>query len=386
MKFNLLIQNKKIVRLIKKIVRNWFYVQLSLAHRLGKRWGLSYTMNAVCSAYEKIMNEYCAYDIRPKKAEKFSSLRLTNPFLPSYAVVIQGPIMAEDDFTLETIRFYHKIFPDGKLIISTWDTTPTEQLKALEQEGALIVLSSLPKVSGLMNVNYQFVSALAGIRKAEELGCEYVFKTRSDQRIYRNNAYEMMYSLLKKFPCKRLDLQQERIVFMASREGNMLWSCHYNDCLTFGQITDMKQFYAMEEDLRFHSRNDVYQQMGETTSRICGTKEGTNAETFIIGRYLRKKQYSLQYNIQEHWKIASELFLCISELDLNLYWLDKYDHRFQNNVRGGQYLPDDTDDKGMTYNFDFFNWLAVSEGTILYDEKLERFQTMQCNAMDGHII
>ena len=386
MKLKFIVENKKLVKVIKKTARGWFSIQLGIAYRLGGRWGISYTMNAVCSAYEKIMDEYCAYDIRPKKAENCASLKLTNSSLPSYAVILQGPIMEQDNFTLETIRFYHKVFPDGKLIVSTWDTAPVSQLKALKKEGAEIVLSKLPKMSGLMNVNYQFASTLAGIRKAKELGCEYVFKTRSDQRIYRNNAYEMMYALLKQFPCKKQDIQRERIIFMASREGNMLWSCHYNDCLAFGTIKDMECFYDMKEDLRYRSRNEVYQTIGKTTTRKRGTREGTNAETFIISRYLQKKQYSLKYDIQEHWNIASDLFLCVSELDLNLYWFDKYDHRFQNNARGGVYLPDDSDEKGMNYQFDFFNWLAVSDGMILYTKQLEKFQTMQCSAVQWTII
>lgn len=381
-----IVENKKLVKKIKKAARAWFQWQLRLANRLGGRWALSYTMNAVCGAYERVMDEYCAYDIRPKTADKFVSLKLINPALPPYAVVLQGPIMAEDNFTLETVRFYKKIFSDGEIIVSTWNTTPDEQVRAFEKEGAIVVTSQLPETSGLMNVNYQFASAYAGIHKAKELGCEYVFKTRSDQRIYRNNTYEMMYSLLKSFPCKKPELQKERIIFMASRDGNMLWSCHYNDCLSFGQIDDMEYFYHMENDLRYRSRNEVYRQMGKSTTRKLGTQNGTNAETFIISRYLKKKGYSLQYDIQEHWGIATEIFLCISELDLNLYWFDKYDHRFNNALRSGSYLPDDSEQKAMTYSFDFFNWLAVSGGAIQYDEKLEKFQTKQCDAKQWTVI
>jgi len=70
---------------------------------------------------------------------------LTDPVTPEppgrIAVVIQGPVLGTDDFTLETVRLYRHVCPDMTVILSTWDNSPVEIIQRCREAGADVVLS-----------------------------------------------------------------------------------------------------------------------------------------------------------------------------------------------------------------------------------------------------
>ncbi len=359
------------------LLRFWFQWQFKLIRLFGRR-GNQFGMDAVCEAFSKTNNEFCAYDLRPKYAEDFVNIPIDNEKLPLYAVVIQGPICKEEQFTLETIKFYRKIFRYGIIIVSTWENEDKKILKKMESEGAVIVTSKAPSVTGIQNVNFQFVSSYAGIEKANQMGCKYVLKTRSDQRIYRNNSFEMLYSLVKSFPCTK-NIQKERIICFGDRASSLLWSMDCSDFILFGHIQDMLDFYNVPLDTRFKTRDEVFGKDwggAELTRKLIAKRE-LRAENFIVSRYLKHKGYNLDYSIHEYWEIIQDLFICISELDLNLYWC-KYSFRYRNHLRSGHTITDNKY-RASTYNIDFFNWLSIMTGTIRCSDELEQYQNRKCN-------
>ena len=86
------------------------------------------------------------------------------------AIIMQGPLVREDDFTLETVKIYEKLFPGTVIIVSTWEDSAEEYVKKLsELSNCIVLLNEPPKFSGILNLNMQVVSTLAGIKKAKEL-------------------------------------------------------------------------------------------------------------------------------------------------------------------------------------------------------------------------
>ena len=49
---------------------------------------------------------------------------------------MQGPIILEENLTLETLKFYKNIFPENQLILSTWKN---EEIKSIEKLKILIL-------------------------------------------------------------------------------------------------------------------------------------------------------------------------------------------------------------------------------------------------------
>ena len=118
---------------------------------------------------------------------------------PGCAIILQGPILKKNDFTLETVRIYKKTYPAAVLIVSTWQDEDPECLARLRKAGAEVVLNTKPAFAGTWSINFQTVSARGGIVRAKELGIPYIIKSRTDQRMYAPNVLETLHNLVSYF-------------------------------------------------------------------------------------------------------------------------------------------------------------------------------------------
>jgi hypothetical protein len=66
------------------------------------------------------------------------------PRTEPYAIVMQGPEMAEDNFTVETLKLYAAHMPDCRLIFSTWADTPAALRALLDGIDVEIPLNEQP--------------------------------------------------------------------------------------------------------------------------------------------------------------------------------------------------------------------------------------------------
>ena len=196
---------------------------------------------------EKPFSNFFTFHLRPKKAERIGivSDKLLN--YPKVAIVIQGPIVYDQDFTLETIKIYKKLSPQAIIILSTWDYENNEYIRRIRKEIDQILLNKVPAEKGVQNINFQIVSSLSGMKRAKELGCEYVLKTRTDIRLYGNNVMEFLVNVLNSFPVSGNYKQNKRII------GVSLNSFKYrlyglSDINLFGEINDMLLYWNVALD------------------------------------------------------------------------------------------------------------------------------------------
>ena len=74
-----------------------------------------------------------------------------------FAIVMQGQVIYKDNFTLETLKLYRHIYPEIKIILSTWKTDNSSFLKALDEMNIILVQNEPPLFAGLSNVNLQII-------------------------------------------------------------------------------------------------------------------------------------------------------------------------------------------------------------------------------------
>ena len=169
-------------------------------------------------------------------------------FKPTYdfddtAIVIQGPIAYENNYTAETFKFYRSIYPRVPIIVSTWQGEATDKFRKECANNSVILLESeMPKNRGLGNVNLQLKSSFEGIKYIHDnTSAKFALKIRSDQRINYFNFLVYFKNLLKTFPPKGDKLNQ-RIIFLGSHDtkGHPF---HPHDFLAFGNITDIFKLY-----------------------------------------------------------------------------------------------------------------------------------------------
>lgn len=237
-------------------------------------------------------------------------------------IVIQGPIISKNNFTLETVKLYKHHFNDAIIILSTWEDEDNETVKQFEALDISVILNKKPVYSGQSNINYQIVSAGAGIRKAHKLGAEYALKTRTDQRIYAPNVADYLYNITEVFPVRHGYHQRKRIV------GVSLNSFKYrmyglSDMMIYGHIDDMLLYWNAALDERVFGDDEIRNAIATLRNfavwRVC--------EVYLTTEYLIKVGRKLEWTLKDSWDAFSDHFCIVDKEQLDLFW-PKY-NRFE---------------------------------------------------------
>lgn len=280
---------------------------------------------------EQYNNAFFSYHLRPKQAGDVApdhSQITTN--LPKTAVVMQGPIMIEENFTLETIKLYLKTFPESIIILSTWEGQPVDEIKNIKDERLLIIESLPPENAGPFNINLQITSSIKGILRAKQIESEYVYKTRTDQRMYSFNITPYFIKLIQSHPLKENRSLNGRLV---SVNFTTLKYRPYGigDMLMFGHIDDMMKYWDSPLDSR---DKDYPSKLKSYTMKDYALKKF--AETYLCVSFLERIGHNILFTLEDSWNVYSNYFLLIDHQDIDLYW-PKYE-KFKEN-RFEYYYP-----------------------------------------------
>lgn len=264
---------------------------------------------------------YATYHYRPKFAStvntKSDSIKGQKPL----AIIIQGPIIHENDFTLETVKIYKRHFLGASIILSTWEDEPPTIIQQIEDAGIMVVLNQKPAYSGVGNINLQITSTRSGMLAALNGGAEYVLKTRTDQRMYAPNLTEFFYNLTEIFPLNDHWPRQKKRIVGCSSNTFKYRMYGLSDMLIYGHIDDMMLYWNISLDNRVFNK--------EQTIR-AGTSLRNFAlwcvcEVYLTTEFLMKIGRELQWTLQDSWSAFSENFCVIDKEQLDLYW-PKYSH------------------------------------------------------------
>lgn len=233
-----------------------------------------------------------------------------------YAVVLQGPIVTKNDFTLETIRLYKHYFPAITLILSTWEGEGEATVNRLSGEGVTLILQKKPHPTGPMNVNLQLVSSKAGAERAALLGKTFTLKTRTDQRIYNKKALQSLTMILKGFPLEQFaqSKQKGRLVGLSSSARKAF--C-FSDFFIFGFTNDVNIYF---------SASLLFNESMLDFERYHGTSSFT-PEGYLLTEFLKKVDYPLKYTSEDSLCALATRCVIIDAQLLDWYW-----HKYQRHL------------------------------------------------------
>ncbi len=120
----------------------------------------------------------------------------------SIGILIQGPIGDAPSVqqVFETIRIYKELFPLSPIVVSTWESSRALLEQHVLDSNVHLVFSSDPGSSFPSNINRQSVSASAGLKILETIGCEFALKTRVDHRVLSPSALMYLKAAWSLFP------------------------------------------------------------------------------------------------------------------------------------------------------------------------------------------
>ncbi|WP_052570841.1 WavE lipopolysaccharide synthesis family protein [Endomicrobium proavitum] len=294
-------------------------------------------------------DSFITIDKKPRTHEKY---RADGDFFikkRSLAIVMQGSILHENDFTLETVKIYKETFAECPIIVSTWQTEPQEAIWALENAGAIVLKNAPPEVKCFDNTNYQIKSTQAGLKKAKDIGVKYVIKTRTDQRMYETNLPEYFMDLQETFPLDTdIKTQQKRLIAISLNTFKYrLYDI--SDMFLFGTIDDVLNFWSCD-----YERRTVFPPF-ETILDYC---KSCPCEIGFTISYLERIGYNPTFTLKDSWESYAKYFCVIDASSVGLYW-PKYTnetYRWRNFFGNNRLLEELT----------FKEWLSLYNHTKKY--------------------
>lgn len=314
----------RIIRIVRKIIANVFIViarfLMFCISRVDKTGKL--VLPVLFNEYERYSENFCNFKLHPKKADYFIPSNIKTVTKPGeFAIVLQGIIETRENFTIETVKLYKKIFPGAIIIISTWDYTAKNLLDEFKILGCEIVLNKDFKPCGTGNVNYQICTSLAGIKRAKELGALYTLKNRSDLRIYKEFAFEYLKSLLTIFPVEKDNPFQlkGRIISPAGNPGQMFMPLWLQDFYYFGYTEDLINFFDIPYDSLQVNFPPKY--LKEKYGKFDGEMMCTLPvpEIYITKTFIEKYMQP-EMKVLNHWDLIKKYFIMVDHETLNSYW------------------------------------------------------------------
>ena len=266
---------------------------------------------------EKRASIYITTHERPKYSADVNTISCSSPIDVSTAIVLQGPIVTTDNFTLETLRIYQKHFPLCHLIVSTWEDEKTSILKTIESLGVHVILNKPPSYAGISNINKQIVSSLAGIKLAEELSCKYVLKTRTDQRMYSPNILAYFNDILHMFPLKVSSTKQTQRLIAVGLNTFKSRMYGISDMNIFGCVDDMQILWDCPLDSR---PADELQKMIDLTTSMEEFSRVNICEVYLTTNFLEKVGRKLLWTYTDSYDAIAEHFCIVDTTALDLYW------------------------------------------------------------------
>lgn len=356
--------------LFKKLISVWstfFLFPLKLMRKFYGEKIIEEIMIQFCRTIEKGTGLFVSHRLRPVNPEtEFELPEISSS--DSIALILQGPVVHEKNFTVNTVRFYKKMSGNIQIIVSTWDTETKETVRELESAGAVVILSSMPEYGGIGNINYQLLSMQAGIKKALELEADYICKLRTDQRVEHPYAFSFMKDLLKQYPVMGDSVLNYRIIALATEYGSMFEPYYISDFLYFGYKKDMeKMLYIPFNDRKFIDRINM-------TRKMLAEQKGT-AEIYIIKSFFEICGEHCEDSVLGYWTLLKNSMILIDKPLIRLFW-PKYDARYCEHIRDGSYSVRMDPKRNGLSNFDFLSWQCLTDGKLMYKKEYESFMEM----------
>ncbi len=284
-----------------------------LGFKISKKSTKNYKKCSIKNSKVPLIIDGDFYNLKnfPIKAKNYQ-LQSDAYTIPSLCIVIQGPIVKENDFTLETCKIYKKIFNNSEtIILSTWDTEDKKYLKNFEAIGVKVLLSKAPDFAGRANLNYQILSTMKGLEEGEKLGCEYAIKTRTDQRFYSTNLSRDLFNLLKIYPPSPNYNMHSRLIALSFNSFKYRYY-GISDMFLFGNTQDMLKYWNSPLDTKKYEEYKTIKQK-DLWQQYC-------SETYIASHFLKNIGVTPEFTLKHTWKIYKDLFIFIDKEILDMYW------------------------------------------------------------------
>ncbi len=239
----------------------------------------------------------------------------------NYAILMQGPFISNNEFTIETLKLYRYLYPNITIVFSTWEggIDKIEDKLLLEQLNISILENKYPDNAGVSNVNYQIVTTLSGLQFLKNADVKYVLKSRSDQRIYNSIDFLTYMKLLQTiYPIAGKNIKKRLVICSMNSFINRLYGV--SDMFMFGEIEDMLIYWDVPLDVSI-SKDIKFVDPKYFMKNFL-------AEGYFLKYFFKKVSFNPLWTYSDSNKFLNDFFVVVDKEQLDLFWF-KYNRFFE---------------------------------------------------------
>ena len=271
---------------------------------------------------------FLSYSFRPKlEKDTFKNIKFQNNS-ENTAIIIQGPIKNYENFVIETIKLYLKIFPEALVVLSTWKDEVNEIfLNNIKNLNRFQLIQNIKPITKY-NVDLQILSTSKALDYAIQHNSKFCLKTRTDCRIYNPSSLIFLKNLLDTFKIKKKNELFENRILASSIDSRIYRVYGLTDICLFGETKDLLKYFLNEsyEESLTKINLDVKNPIINETAVIN--------EIFLCARYLSNINHELKWTLDDWWETCKHIFCVFDTRSIDLFWYKyhwQYEQRFTNN-------------------------------------------------------
>ena len=272
--------------------------------------------------YFNLKNFFFTFHLRPKyiNAKKYYSISNSKDF--ELAIILQGPILHDNDFTCETIKFYIKLFPNAHIVLSTWKNENIQKIKKIDYSKLYILSNDKPDNPGIMNVNFQIISTLSALKFLKKKKIKYVIKSRSDIRIYGRDLFVYLKNILS--------MNKNNNLLVVPSYGTSKYGIYkISDFFLFGEFKNVYDFWNVplfQDGIR---KITVSKSINKNVYIVRNTFIGP--EMYLYANFLIKHRLKLKWSLEDWWHTLTKYFYIVDSEVIDIYWhkyFKLYEHKY----------------------------------------------------------
>lgn len=228
------------------------------------------------------------------------------------AIIVQGVLKIEDDFTLESIKLYKRLYPKAIIILSTWKNENEKHLQKIRDTGIIVIENDKPINSGHGSINFQLKSTQVALNVARAKQCKYALKTRTDQRLYGEENITFLLQTLQNYPLN-IDVSAKGRIITCSNGCFTGRLYNISDMVLFGYIDDLLAYFSCPVDERKNPEIEPGNDMIEYSKKRPG-------EIYFSTHYIERLGFKLKWTEKDSLFFIKELFIIVDNETLDWYW------------------------------------------------------------------
>jgi hypothetical protein len=295
---------------------------------------------------EHITKHFVSLNLRPKQFKVETYPKFYDSYLAyanDWCILVQGPIVNDHDFTMNTIMFYRHLYPNVSIILSSWIGEKSKiDENRLKDLGVYFLFNEMPTYRGISNINLQLVSTQKGLKFASDLGVKYILKTRTDQRVCKTIDFlGHMQNLQLNFPLAHGVLSSRLVIASTNSFKSRFYGI--TDMFMFGQMADMQLYWEIPLESEF-------QQNVPLNSDPVYFIANKQAEGYLVNHFFEALRFTPQWTLEDSQFFIANFFCVVDKEQLDLFWL-KYE-RFIETISFHR-----KNDAQNWQRFEFADWL-----------------------------